>query len=45
MVGAITYIPTDKGCLHLATWLDLATREIVGYSTANHHRASWSWMR
>jgi putative transposase len=25
--------------LYLATWLDLATREIVGYSMADHHRA------
>ncbi|WYB40607.1 hypothetical protein WJ438_07220 [Streptomyces sp. GD-15H] len=24
----------------MATWLDLATREIVGYSMADHHRAS-----
>ncbi|MDX3458791.1 IS3 family transposase [Streptomyces sp. ME02-8801-2C] len=35
----ITYIPTDEGWLYLATWLDLATREIVGYSMADHHRA------
>ncbi|MFF4794549.1 DDE-type integrase/transposase/recombinase [Streptomyces sp. NPDC001276] len=39
LVGDITYIPTDKGWLYLATWLDLATREIVGYSMADHHRA------
>ncbi|MFE0733238.1 IS3 family transposase [Streptomyces antibioticus] len=39
-VGDITYIPTDEGWLYLATWLDLATREIVGYSMADHHRAS-----
>ncbi|MFJ2296999.1 IS3 family transposase [Streptomyces sp. NPDC087894] len=38
--GDITYIPTDEGWLYLATWLDLATREIVGYSMADHHRAS-----
>ncbi|WP_413470996.1 DDE-type integrase/transposase/recombinase [Streptomyces peucetius] len=36
----MTYIPTDEGWLYLATWLDLATREIVGYSMADHHRAS-----
>ncbi|MFG2525970.1 IS3 family transposase [Streptomyces sp. NPDC048527] len=30
LVGDITYIPTDEGWLYLATWLDLATREIVG---------------
>ncbi|WP_326793310.1 IS3 family transposase [Streptomyces sp. NBC_00841] len=35
----ITYIPTDEGWLYLATWLDLATCEIVGYSMADHHRA------
>ncbi|WP_055495051.1 IS3 family transposase [Streptomyces sp. TP-A0356] len=40
VVGDITYIPTDEGWLYLATWLDLATREIVGYSMADHHRAS-----
>ncbi|MGW1090078.1 IS3 family transposase [Streptomyces sp. NPDC002596] len=39
LVGDITYIPTDEGRLYLATWLDLATREIVGYSMADHHRA------
>nr|WP_277348596.1 IS3 family transposase [Streptomyces sp. C1-2] len=40
LVGNITYIPTDTGWLYLATWLDLATREIVGHSMADHHRAS-----
>ncbi|MFE7156873.1 IS3 family transposase [Streptomyces sp. NPDC057636] len=40
LVGDITYIPTGKGWLYLATWLDLATREIVRYSMADHHRAS-----
>ncbi|WP_432066020.1 IS3 family transposase [Streptomyces sp. C10-9-1] len=39
LVGDITYIATDEGWLYLATWLDLATREIVGYSMADHHRA------
>ncbi|MBT2404428.1 IS3 family transposase [Streptomyces sp. ISL-87] len=38
-VGDITYIPTAEGWLYLASWLDLATREIIGYSTADHHRA------
>ncbi|WP_443076634.1 DDE-type integrase/transposase/recombinase [Streptomyces sp. TRM 70361] len=33
LVGDIVFIPTDEG------WLDLATREIVGYSVADHHRA------
>ncbi|MDX2565207.1 IS3 family transposase [Streptomyces sp. TX20-6-3] len=40
LVGDITYIPTGEGRLYLATWLDLATREIVGYSMADHHRAA-----
>ncbi|MBV2358012.1 IS3 family transposase [Streptomyces sp. J2-1] len=39
LVGDIIYIPTDEGWLYLATWLDLATREIVGHSMADHHRA------
>ncbi|GAB1331939.1 IS3 family transposase [Streptomyces sennicomposti] len=40
LVGDITFIPTEQGRLYLATWLDLATREVVGYATADHHRAS-----
>lgn len=40
LVGDITFIATGEGWLYLATWLDLATREIVGYSMADHHRAS-----
>ncbi|PJM93942.1 IS3 family transposase [Streptomyces sp. CB01373] len=40
LVGDITFIATEEGWLYLATWLDLATREIVGYSMADHHRAS-----
>ena len=39
LAGDITFIATDEGWLYLATWLDLATREIVGYSMADHHRA------
>ncbi|MFD7479094.1 DDE-type integrase/transposase/recombinase [Streptomyces sp. NPDC059837] len=39
MVGDITYGPTAEGWQYLATWLDLATREIIGYSMADHHRA------
>ncbi|MER7901323.1 hypothetical protein ABTX62_36050 [Streptomyces sp. NPDC096046] len=27
------------GWLYLASWLDLATREVIGYSMADHHRA------
>ncbi|MEU2835428.1 IS3 family transposase [Streptomyces lavendulae] len=39
IVGDITCIPTAGGRLYLATWLDLATREVIGYSMAGHHRA------
>ncbi|MCX4734292.1 IS3 family transposase [Streptomyces sp. NBC_01363] len=39
IVGDITYIPTAEGWLYLAAWLDLATREVIGYSMADHHRA------
>ncbi|MGW1803044.1 IS3 family transposase [Streptomyces sp. NPDC001984] len=39
VVGDITYIPTAEGWLYLATWLDLATREVIGYSMADHHHA------
>lgn len=38
LVGDITALPTTKGWLYLACWLDLATREVVGYSMADHHR-------
>ncbi|MDN3267026.1 IS3 family transposase [Streptomyces sp. MA15] len=38
--GDITFIPTEQGWLYLATRLDLATREVVGYAMADHHRAS-----
>lgn len=37
LVGDITYLPTDEGWLYPATWLDLAAREIVGYSMAAAH--------
>ncbi|GAA4024976.1 hypothetical protein GCM10022232_82990 [Streptomyces plumbiresistens] len=39
VVGDITYIPTIEGWLYLAAWLDLGTREVIGYSMADHHRA------
>ncbi|MFJ4918374.1 IS3 family transposase [Streptomyces sp. NPDC088725] len=39
LVGDITYLPTTEGRLYLAYWLDLATREVVGYAMADHHRA------
>ncbi|MFI2380533.1 IS3 family transposase [Streptomyces sp. NPDC018964] len=34
LVGNITYLPTAEGWLHLACWLDLATREVVGARTS-----------
>ncbi|MEV1087114.1 IS3 family transposase [Streptomyces microflavus] len=34
LVGDTTALPTGEGRLHLACWLDLATREVVGYSMA-----------
>lgn len=40
LAGDITFIATTEGWLYLATWLDLPTREIVGCSMADHHRAS-----
>jgi len=33
-VGDITYIPTEEGWLYLATWIDLYSRKIVGWSMA-----------
>src|SRR5215210_3028039 len=35
----ISYIPTDAGFLYLAAIKDLATREIVGWSMADHLKA------
>jgi transposase InsO family protein len=35
----ISYLPTDEGWLYLAVLEDLATREIVGWSMADHLRA------
>jgi hypothetical protein len=31
--------PTAEGRLHLACWLDLDTREVVGHAMADHRRA------
>ena len=39
-VGDITYVATKKGWLYLATVIDLYSRNIVGWSMANHMRAS-----
>ena len=35
----LSYLPTDQGWLYLAVVEDLATREIVGWSMADHLRA------
>jgi putative transposase len=39
-VGDITYISTKAGWLYLATVIDLYSRKVVGWSMANHMRAS-----
>ncbi|MFC1438461.1 IS3 family transposase [Streptacidiphilus sp. N1-10] len=36
--GDITYIPTDEGWLYLTTVIDIASRRIVGWATADHLR-------
>ena len=36
----ISYLPTEKGFLYLATYLDLYTRKIVGFSMGDHMRTS-----
>jgi transposase InsO family protein len=36
--GDITYIPTWEGWLYLATVIDLASRRVVGWATAEHLR-------
>lgn len=39
-VGDITYIPTQKGWLYLAVVIDLYSRQIVGWSMADHMKSS-----
>jgi transposase InsO family protein len=39
LVGDITYLPTIEGWWYLATVIGLATREVIGYAMADHHRA------
>nr|CRH07811.1 conserved protein of unknown function [Candidatus Magnetococcus massalia] len=39
-VGDITYIATKEGWLYLAVWIDLYSRSVVGWSMAEHMRAS-----
>ncbi|MFD9271266.1 IS3 family transposase [Streptomyces goshikiensis] len=36
--GDITYIATDEGWLYLATVIDIASRRVVGWATADHLR-------
>lgn len=36
--GDITYLATDQGWLFLATVIDIATRKVVGWATAEHLR-------
>ncbi|MFK0288600.1 DDE-type integrase/transposase/recombinase [Streptomyces sp. NPDC090499] len=40
--GDITYIPTDEGWLYLATVIDIASRSVVGWATADHCAPNWS---
>jgi len=39
LVGDITFLPTLQGWWYPATVIDLATREVIGYAMAGHHRA------
>ncbi|MFJ8768820.1 IS3 family transposase [Streptomyces clavifer] len=36
--GDITYVPTEEGWLYLATVIDIASRRVVGWVTADHLR-------
>ncbi|MER6280284.1 DDE-type integrase/transposase/recombinase [Streptomyces sp900105245] len=36
--GDITYLATDEGWLYLATVIDIASRRVVGWATADHLR-------
>ncbi|WP_436558400.1 IS3 family transposase [Kitasatospora sp. HPMI-4] len=36
--GDITYIPTEEGWLYLAAVIDIASRRVVGWATADHLR-------
>jgi putative transposase len=42
LVGDITYLPTIEGWWYLATVIDLATREVIGYAMATTTAPSWS---
>ena len=38
-VTDLTYVPTNEGWLYLATLIDLFSRKVVGYASADHMRA------
>jgi transposase InsO family protein len=40
LVGDITYLRTGEGWLYLATVIDLATRMVIGWQTAEHMRTN-----
>lgn len=40
LVGDVTYIPTADGWLYLAGWIDLATKELIGWSMGAAHDAA-----
>ena len=40
LVGDITYLRTGQGWLYLAVVIDLATRMVIGWQTAQHMRTS-----
>ncbi|MGW6754934.1 IS3 family transposase, partial [Streptomyces sp. NPDC055006] len=39
LVGDMTELVTAEGKVYLATCIDLATREVIGWAMAEHHRA------
>lgn len=36
-VGDITYIPTNEGCLYLATVIDLYSNKLIGYAMSDRY--------
>ncbi|MFE9926928.1 DDE-type integrase/transposase/recombinase [Streptomyces sp. NPDC005774] len=40
LVGDMSELITWEGTLYLATCIDLATREVIGWAMADHHRAA-----
>jgi transposase InsO family protein len=38
LIGDITYIPTWRGWLFLATVIDCHTREVIGWAMDDHYR-------